>query len=74
MKCLAKLDGSKSKTRMVSGFHNIPLDRDGQRNGGDGGNRTPVRKPSTDSSTYLAVLFDLTYSTPTSKQEISELP
>ncbi len=39
-----------------------------------GGNRTPVRKPSTDSSTYLAVLFNLTYSTPTSKQEISELP
>lgn len=28
--------------------------------GGAGGNRTPVRKPSTDSSTYLAVLFDLT--------------
>jgi hypothetical protein len=25
--------------------------------GGAGGNRTPVRKPSTDSSTYLAVLF-----------------
>jgi len=42
--------------------------------GGAGGNRTPVRKPSTDSSTYLAVLFDLTYSTPTSKQETSELP
>lgn len=31
-----------------------------QEFGGAGGNRTPVRKPSTDSSTYLAVLFDLT--------------
>ena len=59
---------------MVSGFHSIPLDRDGQHDGGAGENRTPVRKPSTDSSTYLAVLFDLTYSAPTSKQEISELP
>jgi len=28
--------------------------------GGAGGNRTPVRKSSTDSSTYLASLFDLT--------------
>ena len=26
-------------------------------NGGAGGNRTPVRKPSTGSSTYLAMLF-----------------
>ena len=69
-----QMDDIKSKTRMVSGFHSIPLDRDGQHIGGAGENRTPVRKPSTDSSTYLAVLFDLTYSTPTSKQEISELP
>jgi hypothetical protein len=45
-----------------------------RQSGGAGGNRTPVRKPSTDSSTYLAVLFDLTYYAPTSKQEISELP
>ena len=28
--------------------------------GGGGGNRTRVRKPSTDSSTYLVVLFNLT--------------
>jgi hypothetical protein len=28
--------------------------------GGAGGNRTRVRKPSTDSSTYLALLFNLT--------------
>jgi len=34
-----------------------------QLNGGDGGNRTRVRKPSTDSSTYLAMLFNLTLST-----------
>ncbi len=39
---------------MVSGFHSIPLDRDGQRIGGAGGNRTPVRESSADSSTYLA--------------------
>lgn len=32
-------------------------------NGGDGGNRTRVRKPSTDSSTYLAMFFNLTLST-----------
>lgn len=42
--------------------------------GGAGGNRTPVRKSSTDSSTYLAWLFDLTYATPTDKRFISELP
>ena len=57
MKCLAKLDGSKSKTRMVSGFHNIPLDRDGQRIGGDGGNRTPVHDIETNSSTGVASLM-----------------
>ena len=52
---------------MVSGFHSIPLDRDGQRIGGAGGNRTRVRKPSTDSSTYLAVLF-IFNGTPTNEQ------
>jgi hypothetical protein len=31
--------------------------------GGDGGNRTRVRKPSTDSSTYLAMFFNLTLAT-----------
>src|SRR5690606_28186798 len=36
--------------------------------GGAGGNRTRVRKPSTDSSTYLAVLFNLTAHPPTSKR------
>jgi hypothetical protein len=44
---------------MVSGFHSIPLDRDGQRIGGAGGNRTPVRKPSAESSTYLAYYLNL---------------
>ena len=36
-----------------------PSDRKGFRclNGGAGGNRTPVRKPSAGSSTYLAMLF-----------------
>ena len=29
--------------------------------GGAGGNRTPVREPSTDSSTYLAMLFKLNF-------------
>ena len=35
--------------------------------GGAGGNRTRVRKPSTDSSTYLAVLFKFN-GTPTNEQ------
>ena len=35
--------------------------------GGGGGNRTRVRKPSTDSSTYLAVLFKFNR-TPTNEQ------
>ena len=42
--------------------------------GGAGGNRTRVRKPSTDSSTYLALLFNLTCNTPTDKQFARELP
>jgi len=33
-----------------------------------------VYKPSTDSSTYLALLFNLTYNTPTDKQFARELP
>jgi hypothetical protein len=33
--------------------------------GGDGGNRTRVRKSSTGSSTYLAMLFNLIPYTPT---------
>ena len=37
-------------------------------NGGAGGNRTRVRKPSTDSSTYLALLFSLICTTPTDKR------
>ena len=35
--------------------------------GGGGGDRTPVRKPSTGSSTYLVVSFDLTHQTLTDK-------
>ena len=42
--------------------------------GGAGGNRTPVRKPSTDSSTYLAWLFDLILHAPTDKRLQDELP
>ena len=42
--------------------------------GGDGGNRTPVRKSSTDSSTYLALLFNLICTTPTDKRCTDELP
>ena len=30
-------------------------------NGGAGGNRTPVRKPSAGSSTYLAMLFKFNF-------------
>ena len=43
-------------------------------NGGDGGNRTRVRKPSTGSSTYLAMLFDLTWQPPTGRLMTGELP
>jgi len=69
-----EMDDIKRKTRMASGFHSIPLDWDGQRIGGAGGNRTRVRKSSTDSSTYLALLFNLTCNTPTDKQFARELP
>lgn len=44
------------------------------RNGGGGGNRTLVRKPSTDSSTYLALSIDLTWTTGTCTLCTSELP
>jgi hypothetical protein len=43
-------------------------------NGGDGGNRTRVRKPSTGSSTYLAVLFNLIWQPPTGRLLTDELP
>ena len=42
--------------------------------GGAGGNRTRVRKPSTDSSTYLAWLFSLILHAPTDKHLQDELP
>ena len=42
--------------------------------GGAGGNRTPVRKPATDSSTYLAWLFVLILHPPTDKRLQDELP
>ncbi len=42
--------------------------------GGAGGNRTPVRKSSTDSSTYLALLFNLICTTPTDKRRADERP
>ena len=42
--------------------------------GGDGGNRTRVRKHSTDSSTYLALPFNLTGTTRTCTLCTSELP
>ena len=42
--------------------------------GGAGGNRTRVRKSSTDSSTYLALLFSLICTTPTDKRCTDELP
>ena len=43
-------------------------------NGGGGGNRTRVRKPSTGSSTYLAMLFVLTWHPPTGGLMTSESP
>jgi hypothetical protein len=42
--------------------------------GGGGENRTRVRKPYTNSSTYLARLFDLTLCTPTGGLASGELP
>ena len=39
--------------------------------GGGGGNRTPVRKPSTGSSTYLVRLFDFARITPTEQAEFT---
>ena len=42
--------------------------------GGDGGNRTRVRKPSTGSSTYLAMLFNLTWQPPTGGLMTGESP
>jgi hypothetical protein len=42
--------------------------------GGGGGDRTRVRKPSTDSSTYLALPFDLTQPTRTRTLRMDELP
>jgi len=38
-------------------FYWTSLDTIGNKYGGAGGNRTPVRKSSTDRSTYLAMLF-----------------
>jgi len=42
--------------------------------GGAGGNRTRVRKLSTDSSTYLAWLLSLILHPPTDKRLQNELP
>ena len=42
--------------------------------GGGGGNRTRVRKSSTDSSTYLAMLFNLTWHPPTGGLMTGESP
>ena len=43
-------------------------------NGGGGGNRTRVRKSSTASSTYLAMLFNFTWHPPTGGLMTGELP
>jgi hypothetical protein len=50
------------------------LDYLGHLIGGGGGNRTRVRKSSTDSSTYLAMLFDLTWHPPTGGLMTGESP
>ena len=42
--------------------------------GGGGGNRTRVRKPSTGSSTYLAMFFNLTWHPSTGELMAGELP
>jgi hypothetical protein len=52
----------------------ISLDYLGHSIGGGGGNRTRVRKSSTVSSTYLAMLFNLTWHPSTGRLTTGELP
>jgi hypothetical protein len=63
----------------MAGSHPSPLKLKNHRKGGfliggGGGNRTRVRKSSTGSSTYLAMLFALTGHPPTGGLMSSELP
>ena len=52
----------------------ISLDVSKRSIGGGGGNRTRVRKSSTDSSTYLAMLFNLTWHASTGGLMTGESP
>lgn len=58
-----------------SNYHQLKNHRSGGfLIGGGGGNRTRVRKSSTDSSTYLAMLFSLTRHPPTGGLMTGESP
>jgi hypothetical protein len=59
------LDDKSAVSRMKNAVFWTALDEAGGINGGGGGNRTRVQKHSTDSSTYLALPFDLTRTTRT---------
>jgi hypothetical protein len=63
----------KKKASIYAGLKMLP-DFLRHYSGGGEGNRTPVRKYSTASSTYLAWLFDLAAGTPTGKLARGELP
>jgi hypothetical protein len=65
------LDKQKQKSPFSKGNSGIFIKR---HFGGGGGNRTRVRKSSTDSSTYLVLPFDLTNPTRTHTLWTSELP
>lgn len=66
----AGLHAPKEKPGIAPGF----CRQSGGMFGGDGGNRTRVQKHSTDSSTYLALPFDLTRTTRTRTLRTGESP
>ena len=74
IRALPRRRGFESRRLLAPTKKNRPLDGFLRCGGGGGGNRTRVRKHSTDSSTYLALPFNLTYTTRTSTLCTSELP
>jgi hypothetical protein len=64
----------KTRKRLFMRVFWISLDYLGHFIGGGGGNRTRVRKSSTGSSTYLAMLFNLTWHTSTGGLMTGESP
>lgn len=71
------LDTTKQKNRINTMFYTVFCtfpDVIGWCSGGGGGFRTRVQKSSTDSSTYLALSFDLIRLTRTRTLQSDELP